>query len=275
MPLPLSDCVAVEDWALLMNVSVAVSVPATRGLKVTLNGRLCPAWIVTGSEIPLTTKAVLLALAAVTVTLAPLAVKLPEAFLLVPTTTLPMPRLLGLIPSCAVAVAVPVPDKGIVRIELGAFDVIVTLPPALAAVVGEKLTLNVALCPAARLSGAVIPLKLNPSPLAAISEMVTLEPPVLVSFSDKLDLFPTWTLPKLILLGLDPSEPAANPMALSGIVRDGLEASDVIVTVPLALPAAWGAKATVKAVFWPVFKVNELAIPLISKPTPLAEICEI
>jgi hypothetical protein len=54
-----------------------------------------------------------------------------------------------------------------------------------------------------------------------------------------------------------------------------LEASDVIVTVPLALPAAWGAKATVKAVIWPAFKVNELAIPLISKPTPLAKICEI
>jgi hypothetical protein len=105
--------------------------------------------------------------------------------------------------------------------------------------------------------------------------MVTFDPPVLVNFSEKLDLFPTWTLPKLILLGLDPSEPAANPIALSGIVRDGLEASDVIVTVPLALPAAWGAKATVKAVFWPAFKINELAIPLISKPTPLAKICEI
>ena len=54
-----------------------------------------------------------------------------------------------------------------------------------------------------------------------------------------------------------------------------MEASDVIVTVPLALPVACGAKATVKAVFWPAFKVNELAFPLISKPSPLAEICEI
>jgi hypothetical protein len=31
----------------------------------------------------------------------------------------------------------------------------------------------------------------------------------------------------------------------------------------------------VKAAFWPAFNVNELAIPLISSPTPLAEICEI
>jgi hypothetical protein len=46
--------------------------------------------------------------------------------------------------------------------------VIVTLPWAPAAVVGEKLTVNVLLCPAARLTGAVIPLKLNPNPLAAI-----------------------------------------------------------------------------------------------------------
>jgi hypothetical protein len=38
---------------------------------------------------------VLLTLAAVTVTLAPLAVKLPEAFPLVPTTTAPRARLFG------------------------------------------------------------------------------------------------------------------------------------------------------------------------------------
>jgi hypothetical protein len=168
VPLPLSDSVAVEGRALLVIVSVAVSVPVTRGLKVTLKGSLCPAWIVTGSEIPLTMKAVLLTLAAVTVTLPPLAVKLPEAFRLVPTATVPRARLFGLIPSCADEVAVPLPDKGIVSVELGAFEVMVTLPLAPAAVVGEKLTVNVLLCPAARLTGVVIPLKLNPNPLAAI-----------------------------------------------------------------------------------------------------------
>jgi len=109
-----------------VKVSVAPAVPVTRGLKVTVKGRLWPAWMVTGSDIPLTTKAVLLELAPVSVTLAPLAVKLAEAFPLVQTTTFPMPRLLGFTPSWAVAVAVPVPDKGMVSVELGAFEVIVT-----------------------------------------------------------------------------------------------------------------------------------------------------
>lgn len=68
--------------------------------------------------------------------------------------------------------------------------------------------------------------------------MVTLELPVLVSVSDKLALSPTGTLPKLRLLGLDPRAPPASPVPLRGKLRLGLEASDVTVTLPVALPAA-------------------------------------
>ena len=55
-----------------MNVSVAVTAPAVVGLNVTVNGTLCPAGMVTGSDSPPTLNTELFEVAAVTVTLAPL-----------------------------------------------------------------------------------------------------------------------------------------------------------------------------------------------------------
>ena len=59
------------------------------------------------------------------------------------------------------------PDKGIVRVGLDAVEVMVTLPLAIAADVGANLTLKVVLWPAVRVSGVVIPLRLNPVPVMA------------------------------------------------------------------------------------------------------------
>lgn len=69
-----------------------------------------------------------------------------------------------------------------------------------------------------------------------------------VTVSDRVCLTPTWTLPKLKLVGFDPRAPAAMPAPLSAILKEGFEPSEVIVTVPLAAPVACGAKATVKLV---------------------------
>ena len=77
---------------------------------------------------------------------------------------------------------------------------------------------------------------------------MTLVPPVLVTFSDRDCLLPTVTLPKLRLAGFAPSVPAATPVPDKGSVKVEFEASEVIVTVPLALPLACGEKATVKVV---------------------------
>jgi len=84
---------------------------------------------------------------------------------LLPTTTLPKLRLVGFAPSAPAVV--PVPVSGIVSVGLDPFDVIVTLPLAAPAVVGANATLKVALWPAVSVTGAVIPLRLNPVPLAA------------------------------------------------------------------------------------------------------------
>ena len=69
------------------------------------------------------------------------------------------------------------------RLGFEAFDVTVTVPGNDPADVGAKVTVNVALCPAANVTGDVIPEMLNPVPDSATTEIVALVPPVLVSVS--------------------------------------------------------------------------------------------
>jgi hypothetical protein len=130
-----------------------------------VSAALCPDGIVTGKESPPTLKAELLVLAAVTVTLPPLALKLPEAVPLSPTTTLPNARVVGVTDNCPDCGAVPVPDNVIVRVGFEAFEIMFTLPLAVPVACGLNATVKVALCPAVSVIGAVIPLKENPVPL--------------------------------------------------------------------------------------------------------------
>ena len=160
-----------------------------------LNVWLWPAEIVNGSDMPPTVKVVLLVVALVMVTLAPLAVKVPDAIPLVPTTTFPRFSVDGETASWAVAV-VPLPDSGMARLGFVASDATVKLPLAVPAAVGAKLTSRMTACPAASVIGAVTPLRLKADPLNPSCEIVMLEPPVLVNVSDKLAVLPTVTLPK-------------------------------------------------------------------------------
>jgi len=84
----------------------------------------------------------------------------------------------------------------------------------------------------------------------------------LVMVSDKDWLLATVTLPKPRLAGFDASAPGATPAPDNARVSVGSEAFETMVTAPLALPAASGAKATVKVVLWDAFSVNGVAIPL-------------
>ena len=102
---------------------------------------------------------------------------------MLPTVTLPKLRLLGFGPSAPEEI--PVPDNGMVTFGLDAFEVIVMLPLTVPVEVGANLTVKVAFWPAVSVTGAVTPLRVNPDPLIAICEMVMLEPPVLVTVSDK------------------------------------------------------------------------------------------
>ena len=77
------------------------------------------------------------------------------------------------------------------RLGFDPLEVMVTLPLAAPAVVGANFTEKVVLCPAVKVAGRASPLKLNPVPLALAAEIVRVDPPELVSVSDKVVLLPS------------------------------------------------------------------------------------
>lgn len=79
---------------------------------------------------------------------------------------------------------IPVPESGTAREAFEALLVTARLPLAAPPVWGANATVKLVLCPAVRVNGRVIPLMLNPVPVAPACVMVTLDPPELVSVSD-------------------------------------------------------------------------------------------
>jgi hypothetical protein len=229
--------------------------------------------MVTGNDRPLITKRELFEVAAVTVTFAPVAFKCPVADPLVPATTLPIATGAGVAVSCP-AVADPVPVKGIAKVGLEPVDVTVTLPLALPAVNGAKVTLKVALCPAVSVAGVEIPLTVNPAPLMPTCDTVTVDPPVFVTVSDNTCLLPTVTVPKFRLVGFAPTAPCAIPVPDNGSDRDGLGASEVIVTLPVALPAVSGENVAVNVAVCDALSARGVVMPLSLNPVPVTEACE-
>ena len=94
---------------MLVNESLPVRGPAAVGLNATEKGTVCPAAIVAGSERPVSVKAELLELAALMVTLAPVALRLPDAVALLPTITLPRLSRDGVTESWPVVFVTPLP----------------------------------------------------------------------------------------------------------------------------------------------------------------------
>lgn len=116
---------------------------------------------------------------------------------------------------------------------------------------------------------------MNPVPFTAAFEMVTLDPPEFVNVSDKDCVPPTVTVPNGRLLGFDVITPAVAPVPDKGMVRVGLDASEVMLMLPLADPDAIGAKVKVKLVLCPALKVRGVLTPPSAKPDPLTATCEI
>jgi hypothetical protein len=108
----------------------------------TVKGTLCPAAIVAGSDKPLTVKTELFVVAAVTVTLAPLALRLPDAVPLSPTTTLPRESVDGLTESCPWLTAMPVPVSDSVVVPGVALLVKVSVAFAVPAADGLNVTVK-------------------------------------------------------------------------------------------------------------------------------------
>ncbi len=85
-------------------------------------------------------------------------------------------------------------------------------------------------------------------------------------------MLPTVRLPKLRLVGFDPSAPGVTPVADSGMVRDGLDAFEVIVILPVTLPAEAGVNVTLKLALCPAVRVTGAVIPVKLNPAPLIPI---
>jgi len=78
--------------------------------------------------------------------------------------------------------------------------------------------------------------------------IVAVEPPVLVTVSDRDWLLPTVTLPKLSVVGFAPSVACETPVPESAIFSVEFEALEIMLMLPLAPEAEPGAKVTVKVV---------------------------
>src|SRR2546425_3321327 len=151
-----------------------------------------------------------------------------------------------------------------------------TLPVAVPAVVDAKTTLKLAVCPAAKVSGAVRPLALKPLPETLICEMLTLELPELVRVTVCGVLWlPTVTFPKLRLVGLAVRRKVeVTPVPLNAMAEGELGASLTSERLPVTLPALVGAKATLKLVLCPALRVSGTVRPVMLKPFPEGVACE-
>lgn len=164
-----------------------------------------------------------------------------------PTVTVPNAKLLG----CNViapAVA-PVPDNGMVRVGLGASEVMLMLPLVDPDAIGAKVKVKLVLCPPLKVRGVLIPPSAKPDPLTATCEIVMLDELELVTVSTSDCVLPTVTLPKFKLVGFEPRDPAAVPLPEREIVAALFVASLVMVLVALNAAAAFGVKENVIVAF--------------------------
>ena len=140
-----------------------------------------------------------------------------------------------------VAGCTPLPDSEIVDGDPVALLVTVTLPEALPAADGSKITLNVRLCVGESVTGTAAPVKENPVPLSAICEIFTLALPVFVTVTLFVEEVPVVKVPKLRLVALiDSVSVAATPVPLSKMDTGEFGAVLTMLSVPVAVPAAVG-----------------------------------
>src|SRR5262249_49506049 len=143
LPVPLRASLRVELVALLANDSVALALPLAWGVNTTVTGRLCPALMVKGNDMPLSLNSGVVMLADETVTLEPLALRLAVSDLFWPTITVPKSSETGLMPIWPGTV--PEPDNTIVKVTLAASEVIEIPPLSVPPLAGEYDTPKVKL----------------------------------------------------------------------------------------------------------------------------------
>jgi len=143
VPVPVRLSSAGEFEALLTKDIVPEVAPLACGENVTVKVADCPEAKVTGNEMPERANSLLVELAEVTVTEAPLAVMLPFIAECDPTVTLPKARVDG--DTASVPAAAPVPVSAMLSGEFDAFDTTDKVPLAAPLAVGAKVAVKVTL----------------------------------------------------------------------------------------------------------------------------------
>ena len=122
----------------------------------------------------------------------------------------------------------------------------------------------------------MIPLTVNPPPLAVTVVTVSLTVPEFVTVTLCFALLPTPTEPKDTLAGVTLNdEVVVPPVPARGMISGELAASLARETEPEEAAPEVGAKATSKEVDWPGWMVNGATSPDALKPPPVMANCEI
>ena len=161
-------------------------------------------------------------------------VRVADSVFGVPICTVPKFRLDGAEVNDPVVTAVAV--RGIASTAFDASLLTDNDPLAAPPEVGVKVTLNEALWPAARVAGSPGPLIVKPAPETLACDTVTFAVPVLTMVADAFSGWPTCTLPKLMLDGLDINVPGPTATAVTGTLTTGFGASLVTATLPTRFP---------------------------------------
>jgi len=278
VPVPVRLATAGELLALLANDAVALAEPVAVGENFTVNVTGVPVVTVTGKVNPVTENSdefVPPIVTDVTLTLPPVAVRVPLAVPLEFTATLP--TAIGVVTASDPATPVPVRLATAGEfVALLANDAVALAEPV---AVGENFTVNVTGVVVVTVAGKVRPVTLNSAafvPPIVTDDTVTV-PPVAVRVPVAVPLNPTPTLPTAIgVLTARVADTGATAEPVSGIDRFGLEAVEVTATLPVKLlPADCGAKFTLNDVVPPAARVKgRVGRPETLKPVPLAVIAE-
>jgi len=178
-PVPASGTTNGELSVLLTSVRLPERLLAEVGAKLTMKVAELPGATESGSVSPEKLKPVPTSDAWVTLRFAVPGLLMTSVWVLVtPTVTSPKLTLAGITEICG---CTPLPLSEIVVGELVALLAKLRLPVALPAEAGAKLTLSERLWPAVRVTAPVKPLTVNPAPVMATCERLTLAVPVFVS----------------------------------------------------------------------------------------------
>jgi hypothetical protein len=126
---------------------------------------------------------------------------------------------------------------------------------------GVKVRVNVAVCPAGMVIGSAGPVSVNSALFTEAEVTVTLAL-VALSVAVMFLLWPTVTLPNPKLVGETPNVPTAAPVPDKLIAGRVFEALETTETLPVGLPAACGAKLTLKVKLCPALMVKGTVTPL-------------